>query len=220
MQEFIAIVFGFPTIVYSVLLTVVLVYWLMAIVGLVDFGETDIDLDIASHGAHGGHADVHVDDLGTIASYVVAFGLNGVPFSIVVTLLVIIGWTLSTLAGIWLLAWVPTLPLQIVAGLLVLAASFALSIVIAARIVRPLRGAFVTQYGPRNSDLIGQTCTITTGTVDEKQGAAQVAQRGAGILVQVWAPSPNPLRRGSRALLVEYDGAARRYLVQDLEENP
>lgn len=214
MREFISIVFGFPTLVYSVLLAVVLVYWLMAIVGLVDFGESGIDLEI------GENADLHLDDLGTIASYVVAFGLSGVPFSIVVTLLVVIGWTLSTLASIWLLAWVPTLPLQIVAGLVVLAACFALSIVIAARLVRPLRGAFVTKYGQNNSDLVGQSCTITTGVVDEKQGHAQVAQRGAGLLIQVWAPSPNSLHRGSQALIVEYDAAARRYLVQPMDSPP
>lgn len=214
MREFISVVFDFPTFLYSLALAVVLVYWIAAIIGLVDFGESSIDLDIAEH------ADVSVDDLGTIAGYVVAFGLSGVPFSIVVTLLVVIGWTLSTLAGIWVLAWVPTLPLQIVAGLVVLAACFALSIVIAARIVRPLRGAFVTDYARQNSDLIGQTCTITTGSVDEKQGYAQVAQRGAGILIQVWSPSPNGLQRGSSALILEYDAAARRYLVQSMDASP
>lgn len=214
MREFLSVVFGFPTFLYSLGLAVVLVYWIAAIIGLVDFGESSIDLDIAEH------ADVSVDDLGTIAGYVVAFGLSGVPFSIVVTLLVVIGWTLSTLAGIWLLAWVPTLPLQILAGLVVLAACFALSIVIAARIVRPLRGAFVTQYARHNDDLIGQTCTITTGHVDEKQGYAQVAQRGAGILIQVWSPSPNTLQRGSTALIVEYDASARRYLVQSMDAAP
>ena len=212
MGEFISVVFGFPTLLYSVLLAVVLVYWLAAIVGLVDFGESDIDVDIVEH------ADVSVDDLGTIASYVVAFGLSGVPFSIVVTLLVVIGWTLSTLASIWFLGWVPTLPLQIIAGLAVLAICFALSIVLTARIVRPLRGAFVTQYARHNSDLVGQACTITTGSVDDQQGYAEVAQRGAGILIQVRASTPNQLRRGSRALILAYDAAARRYLVQETTE--
>ena len=211
MSEFLSVVFGFPTIVYSLLLAVVLVYWLAAVVGLVDFGESDIDVDI------GEHADVNVEDLGTIASYVVAFGLSGIPFSIVVTLLVVVGWTLSTLAGIWLLRWVPTLPLQILAGLAVLAVCFVLSIVITARIVRPLRGVFVTQYARHNSDLIGQHCVITTGAVDEKLGYAEVRQRGAGLLIQVWANSPNSLQRGSRALILEYDAAARRYLVQATE---
>lgn len=211
MSEFLSVVFGFPTIVFSILLAVVLVYWVLAIVGLVDFGESAIDLDI------GEHADLPGDHLGTIASYVVAFGLSGVPFSIVVTLLVVVGWTLSTLAGIWVLAWVPTLPLQIVAGLVVLALSAALSLVVTARLVRPLRGLFVTQYGQRSAELVGQACRILTGVVDERQGRAEVAQRGAGINIRVWSPSPNGLRRGSTALILEYDAAAHRYLVQSAD---
>lgn len=211
MSEFLSVVFGFPTIVFSILLAVVLVYWVLAIVGLVDFGETAIDADI------GQHADAPGDDLGVIASYVVAFGLSGVPFSIVVTLLVVVGWALSTFAGIWLLSWVPTLPLQIVAGLVVLALCAALSLVITARLVRPLRGVFVTRYGTDSASLVGQSCRILTGVVDEKQGRAEVAQRGAGINIRVWAPSPNTLRRGSTALILEYDAAAHRYLVQASE---
>ena len=211
MREFIAVVLGFPTIVFSVLLAVVLVYWLLAIVGLVDFGETDVDLDIGSH------ADGPGDDLGAIASYVVAFGLSGVPFSIVVTLLVIVGWTLSTLASIWLLAWVPTTLLQVAVGLALLLLCAALSVIITARIVRPMRGLFVTRYGTRSEDLVGQSCKVLTGVVDEKQGRAEVAQRGAGINIRVWAPSPNALTRGSAALIVEYDSAGHRYLIQPVD---
>ena len=64
---------------------------------------------------------------------------------------------------------------------------------------------------------MGQSCRILTGVVDEKQGRAEVAQRGAGINIRVWAPSPNTLRRGSTALILEYDAAAHRYLVQASE---
>ena len=211
MSEFLAATLGFPTIVFSILLAVVLVYWLLAIVGLVDFGETDVDLDI------GEHADMPGDDLGTIASYVVAFGLTGVPFSIVVSLLVVVAWTISTLAAIWLMPWVPTTLLQIGVGVVLLALSAAASIVITARLIRPLRGAFVTKYGTHSADLVGQSCRILTGVVDEKQGRAEVAQRGAGINIRVWAPSPNTLQRGSTALIVEYDATAHRYLVQPVD---
>jgi len=203
MTQFLNIIFSFPTIVFSILLAVVLIYWLLAIMGLVDFGENSFDIDTDA-----------VGEVGLIASYVVAFGLAGVPFSIVVTLLAVVGWLLSTLAGIWLLPWVPTLPLQIAAGCVLLLACAALSIVISARLVRPLRGMFVTRYGANSASLVGQSCRILTGAVDERQGRAEVAQRGAGINIRVWAPVPNTLTRGSNAVIVEYDAAAHRYLVQ------
>ncbi|WP_027014175.1 hypothetical protein [Comamonas composti] len=210
MSEFLSVALGFPTMLFSIGLAVVLFYWLMAIIGLVDFGEGAIDLDI------GDAADG--SELGLIASYVVAFGLSGVPFSIVVTLLVVVAWTLSTLAGIWLLSWLPGLPLQLLGGLVVLVLSMALSVIITARLVRPLRGMFATQYGQSSADLVGQSCRILTGEVNERLGRAEVAQRGASLNIRVWSPSPNPLCRGSLALIVEYDAAAHRYLVQPCDD--
>ncbi len=201
---------AFPTAVYTVLLGVVLVYWLLAIIGMVDFESSGIDLDIETH------ADASVDDLGTLASYVVAFGLHGVPFSIVVSLLVLVGWTLSFLAGVTVLAWVPTDILKWLVGLVVLVVAFALSIVITARLVRPLRGLFVHHTAQSNASLVGQTCRVLTGTVDERQGRAEVAQRGASINIRVWSPSPNSLKRGDTALITEYDAGTHRYLVMPL----
>lgn len=201
---------AFPTAIYTVLLGVVLVYWLLAIIGMVDFESSGIDLDIETH------ADASVDDLGTLASYVVAFGLHGVPFSIVVSLLVLVGWTLSFLAGVTVLAWVPTDILKWLVGLVVLVVAFALSIVITARLVRPLRGLFVHHTAQSNASLVGQTCRVLTGTVDERQGRAEVAQRGASINIRVWSPSPNSLKRGDTALITEYDAGTHRYLVMPL----
>lgn len=201
---------AFPTAIYTVLLGVVLVYWLLAIIGMVDFESSGIDLDIETH------ADASVDDMGTIASYVVAFGLHGVPFSIVVSLLVLVGWTLTFLAGVTLLAWVPTDILKWLVGLVVLVVAFALSIVITARLVRPLRGLFVHHTAQSNASLVGQTCRVLTGTVDERQGRAEVAQRGASINIRVWSPSPNSLKRGDSALITEYDAGTHRYLVMPL----
>lgn len=201
---------AFPTAIYTVLLGVVLVYWLLAMLGMVDFESSGIDVAIDAH------ADASVDDLGTLASYVVAFGLHGVPFSIVVSLLVLVGWTLSFLAGVTLLAWVPTDILRWAAGAVVLVVTAALSVVITARIVRPLRGLFVHHTAQSNASLVGQTCKVLTGVVDERQGRAEVAQRGASINIRVWSPSPNTLKRGDAALITEYDPGSHRYLVVPL----
>ena len=65
---------AWPTAIYTVLLGVVLVYWVLAVLGMVDFESSGIDIDIDTH------ADAAPEDLGTLAGYVVAFGLSGVPF--------------------------------------------------------------------------------------------------------------------------------------------
>lgn len=207
MGNFIDAAFGYPTAIYTALLGIVLFYWVLAIVGLVDFEADGLDIEIEQ-------ADGDSGDIGTLATYVVAMGLNGVPFSVVVSLIVLVSWTISCLAGMWVLPLVPTLLLSIVAGTAVLLTSFALSILTTARLVRPMRALFVTHAALANASLVGQTCKVLTGSVDEKVGRAEVQQRGAGINIRVWARTPNPLVKGSSARITDYDAGSGRYLIE------
>ncbi|MCD6060311.1 MAG: ubiquinone biosynthesis protein [Moraxellaceae bacterium] len=201
---------SYPTAIWTALLGVVLIYWVLAIIGIVDFESSGIDVDLDTD------TDLHADgaDLGAIASYVVAFGLNGVPFSIVVSLIVLIGWFLTGMFSIYVLAWVPTAFLKAIVGTGAFIASFMLAIPFTARIVRPMRGLFVTHVARSNHSLIGQTCKVLTLEVTEKFGRAEVAERGAGLNIRIWAKSPNTLTKGSLARIVEYDEAGTRYLVE------
>ena len=218
MSSLFAALTSFPAVVYTVLLGVVLVYWLLAIIGLVDFeagADMDIGADAADAGDIGDAGDGGPEGLSGLAAWLVAFGLNGVPFSIVVSLLALVGWFLTGMASLTLLPLVPD-ALRWTAGAGVLLAAAALSIVIAAQLVRPMRGLFVTHRAISNAALVGQVCKVLTGVVDERQGRAEVAQRGAGINIRVWAPAPNSLRRGDAALITEYDPARQRYRIDAL----
>lgn len=218
MSSLFAALTSFPAVVYTVLLGVVLVYWLLAIIGLVDFeagADVDIGADAADAGDIGDAGDGGPEGLSGLAAWLVAFGLNGVPFSIVVSLLALVGWFLTGMASLTLLPLVPD-ALRWAAGAGVLLAAAALSIVIAAQLVRPMRGLFVTHRAISNAALVGQVCKVLTGVVDERQGRAEVAQRGVGINIRVWAPAPNSLRRGDAALITEYDPARQRYRIDAL----
>ncbi|MFN3987507.1 MAG: hypothetical protein ACK4KV_18620 [Rhodocyclaceae bacterium] len=210
MSSFAETVFSYPTAVFSVLLGVVMVYWVLAMIGLVDFesGGLDLDLDL----------DANAGGIGTLASYLVAIGLGGVPFSIVVSLLVLISWTLCSLASMWLLPLVPTSVLGTLAATAVLLAAPVVAIPLAAIAVRPLRGLFVTHAATSNAALVGQTCRIVTRNVDEGFGRAEVESRGTSYNIRVIAATPNPLVRGSTALIIDYDPAAARYRVQALDD--
>lgn len=199
---------AYPTAVFTVLLLVVLGYWLLALLGLVDFDSLGGDLELEVRG------DIDGVELGNVASYVVAMGLNGVPFSIVVSLLVLVGWTVSSLAGQWLMPLIPTWPLQLLVGTGVLLASTALSILVTARLIRPMRGLFVTHQAQANASLVGRTCRVMSLSVNERQGHAVVAQRGADLNIRVRADTPNTLTKGSTAYILEYDEGTGRYLIR------
>lgn len=207
MSSFIEAATSYPTVIYTALLGVVLIYWLLALLGIVDFESAGLDIDADLH------ADADADDIGELAGYLVAFGLNGVPFSVVVTLIVLIAWTLSCLAGMWLLPLVPTTLLRVATGTGVLLASFGAALPVTARTIRPMRGLFVTHSAISNTALVGQTCRVLTSAVDERFGRAEVSTRGAGLNIRVWAHAPNSLAKGSVARIVEYDAAAERYLI-------
>jgi hypothetical protein len=205
MGGFLDAAFSYPTAIYTALLGLVLFYWLLALVGLVDFESADLDFDVQADGDAG--------DVSVLATYVVAMGLNGVPFSVVVTLIVLFSWTLSCLAGMWLLPLVPTMLVNVLAGTAVLLVTFALAIVATARAIRPMRKLFVTHAAIANASLVGQSCKVLTGRVDEKVGRAEVLTRGASINIRVWARTPNTFAKGSSALIAEYDAASGRYLI-------
>ena len=206
MGNFIGAAFGYPTAIYTALLGLVLFYWMLALVGVVDLESGGIDLDL--------QADTSVDDLGTLAGFIVAFGLSGVPFSVVISLLVLVAWTVCCLAGEWLLPLVPGGPLQWLAGTLVLVVSFVLAVPATAVALRPMRRMFVTHRAVSNASLVGRRCTVSTSSVTATFGQATVARRGADIQIDVRAAEPNTLGRGATALIIDYDPATQRYSIQ------
>lgn len=215
MGDFMGAVTGYPTAIYTVLLGVVVIYWVLAVLGMVDIEHSGLDVDLHMHT----HADGDSSDVGQLASYVVAFGLNGVPFSVAVSLLVLVSWTVSCMGGEWLLPLVPTMLLKVVAGTVLLVASAVIAIPVTAVAIRPLRGLFVSHTAVTNAALVGQLCRVVTGVVNEKDGRAEVARRGASLNIRVWATVPNTLKRGSQALIVEYDEVAGRYLIAAHDDN-
>jgi hypothetical protein len=231
-MSFFEAILAYPAIVYTVLLGVVLVYWILAIIGLVDFENTGLDLSVeaepevdvdldagaevdATGEAH--HADGGLQ-VSTLAAYLVALGLGGVPFSVVVSLLALFSWMISSIAGPWVLPFAPTAFLHFIVGTVLLVASLAFAIPAAAFCVRPMRRLFVTHEAISNISLVGQECVVSTGSVDEEFGRAEVPARGASYYIRVVADTPNNLKRGDVALIIAYDETARLYRIAAVDK--
>ncbi len=212
MGGFLTAVASFPTAIFSTLLGVVVIYWLLAVVGVVDIEGHHAFL----HDAPAGHHDLaeHTGDLGTVAGVVHALGLQGVPLSVGASVLVLVAWVLSCTASLVLMPMLPAGASGIAAGAILGLASLSVAVPITRLAVRPLRGLFVTHAAVHNASLVGETCKVITGSVDEKVGRAEVAQRGTNLNIRVWAPAPNRLQRGSLARIVAYDDATARYRIE------
>ncbi len=177
MGGFVEAVLSFPTVVFTPLLAVVIGYWLLVVAGGAD-PDTEVD-------AGEGHGP-----LGFL-------GLNGVPVSVVVSLLVVLAW-FGSLAGAELLTTVP--------AWLVLAGALLAAWLLTRLAVIGLARIWPTGPGASRSDFLGLTCVIRTGTVTRTFGQAEVhAPDGSSAIVQVRQAGSDDLRAGSRALLFDVD---------------
>jgi hypothetical protein len=202
-HPFLQAALSYPTGLLTALLAVVLLYWLLALIGLVDFESDGLELQ----------ADVDASELSGLAAILVGLGLGGVPFSIAASLIVLLAWTFCCLAAMWVLPAEPGLLMQFGAGTGVLLLALAWGVLLTARLIRPLRPLFATHAATANVDLVGQACVVLTGSVDEQVGRAEVKQLGSSLNIRVWALTPNAFKRGSPARITAYDAERARYRI-------
>ncbi|MFD4560572.1 hypothetical protein ACFWP5_40715 [Streptomyces sp. NPDC058469] len=196
MGAFFAAATGFPTVVFTAALAVVVLFWLLVALGAAD-----------AHGI-GAHAHIHVHAHGTVNGHGDgdSWGLGGVPVTVPFSLLTAIGWLLSLIGDVLLAPLVPSGPARAGLGVAVLIGSLYVSWRATKVLVRPLRGLFPDEHGPSRLDFVGLTCTIRTGRVDAGFGQAEVrAADGSAAVVQVRQTGNDALASGNTGLLYAYD---------------
>ncbi|HSR52097.1 MAG TPA: hypothetical protein VLV83_14795 [Acidobacteriota bacterium] len=236
MTEFLSEILAFPTVLFTVLLGLCLLYWLTVILGALDLDLFDSLLGL--EGAEGALESLEaldavdaveavdaVDAAGgadaadaASGGFLDSLGIGGVPVLISLTFLSLFGWMVSYL-GMRLVddpAWV--LGGAVTAGL-VLLVSLGLGMLGAVVAVRPMRRFFNTPDARTHSSLVGSICTIATSSVDAEFGQAEIDDSGAGLLVQVRCGAGNQLKRGDKALIFDYDPKKQAFRVEPLEDN-
>jgi hypothetical protein len=194
----------FPTVVFTIGLGIVLVYWLFVLLGALDIdllgGGDHVDVGGHDVGGHDGH-DIDAD--GVFAK----LGLGVVPITITISFIMLVGWCGSLLVMYYGdgMAWLKyaLLPVMLLASMLVTSV-----------LVRPLAPVFKIREGKSNREYVGHTCTITTANVDDKFGHASVEDGGTTLDIPVRCDAPGKLSRGDKALIIEFDEDRQAYLVE------
>jgi hypothetical protein len=169
-----------------------LLYWLLVIAGL-------LDMDSIGSFNLGGLPDMA--------------GSSGGPMSIVISLWVFAAWLLIVPLTYFIIIPLTSPVVRTGLGLLLLALSLGLGLWLTRFMVRPLEPLFRDTSKRGGAHLLGKVCVISTARVDQKFGQANLDDKGAGLILQVRADVPNPLKRGDKALLVDYDAARGAYMV-------
>jgi hypothetical protein len=235
MMQLFSSALAFPTVIFTVLLGFVVLFWLSVIVAGIDLqildgaGHGDLGLDI--HGDVGGdiHGDIHGDagdmdadgHLGGhhgFASEILSFlNLGQVPLSIIGSVAILFAWigslTLQVTAGPWAATFIPAT----FAAVLCFGVAGLASLVLTGLATRPMRGVFKIVSQHAEETIVDHVCTIVTSRVDAEFGQASYDTSGAPLNLSVRCHQPNKLVKGSRAVIIGYDADSNTYEVGLLE---
>ncbi|PVZ65444.1 ubiquinone biosynthesis protein [Pelagibaculum spongiae] len=209
MSALFQLIFSWPAVLLTVPVMVALVYWMLAFIGVLDIDLVDADIDI----------DMPEDVGAGFSGLLYNLGLSGVPLPLSISLWLIFAWVPTLYASQWLM-------LQLVDGglfsWLIGAAILLVSIVIALPItviaIKPLVRFYTTHEARSNQSVCGEVCKITSLEVSETFGQAALEDGGAGLILKVRSKTPNQLKKGSKALIVEYDEPENSYWILESEE--
>lgn len=202
MERFVYTAFAFPTVVFTFLLGLAVLFWLVSLFGLFDMDSLVDGLD----GGDGGFDDTG----GFLAGLLWRFRLVGYPLTLVFTVVALLGWWICYYAMFFVQPLLPWAWLRFPLGFALLPCALYGAAWLAGKMLHPLRRFFV-QAEVSARGFIGQTALVRTSRVDESFGEALLNDGGAGLIVQV--RSKSPLEYGERVVLLEFDAEKHVYHV-------
>jgi hypothetical protein len=214
---------------FTVLLGIVVVYWLFVAIGFADSGfhgdsggdlggfhkELDLNKELGTDGgaihkeAGGGH------DVGWFGHTLTFLNVGAVPLTFVVSVLALCLWTGSLLINRYLTGGSPLLALAF------LLPNLAASVVATKLITQPFRPLFrlLLREGPDETPVIGQRCKIVTSEATPDFGQAEVVTTGAPLLLNVRTMNDARMVRGDQAAIVRHDAERGIYYITPLPDS-
>ena len=226
-MEFLTALFEGPLLLFTIPMLVAVLFWLTAMLGLLDFESLDIDLDLDADVDADIDVDVDVDadvdadvDGATGGGgFLHLLGLGMIPFSLIFTMvLFFFGWTGIALHSFFstALGW-SGLQLNLLFAPVSLAVAMT-GVAGAARLLRPL----FREYGkpPTARDLIGKVASLNSSTASATFGSAIVKVEGDPIEIAARCdPEDGEPRYGDRVLIIDYDAQKNIYQIAPYDED-
>lgn len=202
MIPFLSTALTFPTLLYSILLAFCVLYWLVAATGAIDTDAVDGLLA----------TDGDSSEPSVAAGMLARLGLSGVPLMLVLTVLAFTGWVLTYFVQLLLLRHLPE-ALRLVAGAGTAVVALLPGILVTSLLLRPVAKLVARLRPQQPPSLLGRAGTVISPYVDGQDGRAEIADGGAGLILQVRTRAGLRLARGERVVLVEHVPAANSYVV-------
>lgn len=201
MREVLEASLQFPTIIFTGLLVIMAILWVVSLVGI---GDLDGFED---------SADGMFDDA------LQRFGLAEVPITVLLSIVALVGWLVSVLAQINLLDSFGGTALAL-ASIVVGVVAAGVALIVASMASPWLAGIFETHTTHEARDLVGATAEVRSQdvTTDHGYGDARTPD-GTSSRVDLRARADvaaTPIMVGAVVVLVDYDANANTYIVEPL----
>ena len=218
MDPFYQIIGSFPTVIWTILLVVLVVYWLGAVIGLIDIDIIDLDLDSLDLDGADMNPDTTHSTPDVLAGLLLRFGLVGVPVTVSLTILVLVAWLISYYSVYLLFGLLPLGFLKYPIGLVLLFATLYLSALATGFLIRPIRPLFAKATQETIKQVLGQTAVVRTSRVDNDFGEAALDDGGAGLILKVRTTGDDRFAKGDRVVIYEKISEENIYRVISEEE--
>ena len=200
MSTFLQYALGFPTFIFGALLVFMLLYWVIAFMGLVDVDS--IDHWVLFDGSDHAHGVEH--SASALAGLLLKVGLGGIPLTVILTVLFLLSWLASYVMSHFVPAVQGWTLVNIATGSAVAAAALVAGFFATVLVLRPLRG-IVNKIAPAEEPkvLLGRVGLVRSAVVNASQGYGSVDDGGGGLNLQMRSPE-RELTRGTEIVLIEH----------------
>ncbi|KTF11425.1 ubiquinone biosynthesis protein UbiH [Pseudoalteromonas sp. 10-33] len=201
-MDFLNLALTFPTIIFTALLLVVILFWVITLLGFadIDMFESDLDIEPSSSNSNSAHSASN-------------FGFGSIPITVSISLVVMLSWLISIYAHKFFAYLLCDGVLFYVFGLVMLVVSAIIALPIAVIISKPLQRFFSSVETSRSSDLLGLECVVVTGKVTQTFGQGRVNFQGTEQLIEIRSHDEHPFSSGDTVVLLEHIKEQHCYIV-------
>lgn len=194
-------------IIPTILLCMVLLYWITVIIGALDLDVLDIDLDLDVEAEADG--EVLSGPLHAILGFL---NVSELPLMLVFSIIILIFWIISMLFHL--------LPIQtggFISGILLIP-SFLVSLVVSKFVTSPLKPLFKDFSSAQKYNTIeGKLCTLLCDLSFGRLGQGEIETEGASIVINVRVQDGETLKKGDKAFIIKKDEEKNFYIVTKFE---
>ncbi|MAM87350.1 MAG: DUF1449 domain-containing protein [unclassified Hahellaceae] len=217
MDPFYQNIASFPTVIFTFVLAVLALYWLVAVLGIVDIKLLHIDLTQAD-GTFDSGMDSGQSGPNALAGLMLRYGLVGVPVTVILSFVALFGWLISYYTVHLIFPFVPDGVLRYLVGIPILSVSLYCAVLCTAVVIKPLRRFFQQTDQQTIKRVLGQVAIVRTKHVNAGFGEAMLNDGGAGLILKVRATGGQVFARGDRVVLLDYSAEENAYRVVSEQE--